>query len=361
MKQPWVWIGWLVTVLIILTITRNPLYLVLILMSVLFVGLTLRQSGSDLLRPISFWKLAVWILLLATIFNSLTSHYGSTILFTIPGKIPLISGKITLEAMVYGAINGLVLTGMLASFTVLNLALPVRDLISLIPRAFFPVAVVISIAVTYLPTTVRQFQQIREAQAVRGHQMRSVRDWLPLLMPLLIGGLEHAMQLAEAMTTRGFARMQPEMGRRQYYSRVVLLIGLTLLSLGWILQLSAKEIIGISLIAIGIVCIVGGLWYISKQSPRSTYHRHGWLWKDWITLIIIGFVLSVCLLPLPGLNRQTLFYEPYPMLTMPPFDLWIGLFMLGLLVPGILVLEGMTNRLKINGDNQRQLDDRTRI
>ena len=30
--------------------------------------------------------------------------------------------------------------------------------------------------------------------------MRGLRDWLPLLMPLLIGGLERALQLAEAMT-----------------------------------------------------------------------------------------------------------------------------------------------------------------
>src|SRR4030065_1354430 len=108
---------------------------------------------------------------------------------------------------------------MLLSFMLLNLALPVRDLLRLIRRAFFPVAVVTSIAVTYLPTTLRQFQQIREAQAVRGHQVRSLRDWLPLLMPLLVGGLEHAMQLAEAMTARGFASPITMTGGRQAYPR----------------------------------------------------------------------------------------------------------------------------------------------
>jgi energy-coupling factor transport system permease protein len=149
MKQPWAWISWLLATLVILSVTRNPLYLVLILLCVLFVGVTLRQAGSDIPRPFSLWKLAASIILLATIFNALTSHYGDTVLFTIPGNLPLISGKVTLEAMVYGVTNGLVLTGMLASFMVLNLALPVRDLISLIPRAFFPVAVVTSIAVTY--------------------------------------------------------------------------------------------------------------------------------------------------------------------------------------------------------------------
>jgi energy-coupling factor transport system permease protein len=361
MKQPWTWVGWLVTILVILSVTRNPLYLVLILMCVMFVGLALRQTGSDILRPVSLWKLAVWIILLATIFNALSSHYGDTVLFILPGKLPLISGKVTLEAMVYGAINGLVLTGMLASFTVLNLALPVRDLISLIPRAFFPLAVVTSIAVTYLPTTVRQFQQIREAQAVRGHQMRTIRDWLPLLMPLLIGGLEHAMQLAEAMTARGFARIQPETDRRQLIARVAMLVGLVLLALGWILQLNSSNFSGVLLVITGAFSITGGLWYLGRQSPRTTYHRQTWLWKDWLMIIIIGIVFCACVLPVPGLNRQTLYYEPYPGITLPPFDHWIGIAILGLLVPALLVLDRATGLIRDDEEKRGRLNDRTGI
>jgi energy-coupling factor transport system permease protein len=250
---------------------------------------------------------------------------------------------------------------MLASFSVLNQALPVRDLISLIPRAFFPMAVVISIAVTYMPTTVRQFQQIREAQAVRGHQMRSVRDWLPLLMPLLIGGLEHATQLAEAMTARGFARMQAGVSRRQFHSRIAMLIGLFLLVTGWILQLSAKDISSIVFIAVGTMCIAGGFWYLGKQSPRSTYHVHTWLRQDWITLAIVVVVLCVCIAPVAMINHQTLFYEPYPKLTLPSFDPWIGLALLGLMFPGVLALTEAPSKDKMNGESQRQLDDRTSV
>ncbi len=336
MKQPWAWVSWLMASLVILSITRNPLYLVLVLMGVLFVGLTLRQGRSDTPRPISLWKLAVWIILLATLFNALTSHYGATIIFTIPGKLPLLSGKVTLEALVYGATNGLVLTGMLASFSVLNLALSVRDLISLIPRAFFPMAVVTSIAVTYLPTTLRQFQQIREAQAVRGHQMRTLRDWLPLLMPLLVGGLEHAMQLAEAMTARGFASTRPLSGGRQVYPRVFMFLGLGLLALGWIMQLGGAGLSGLAVILSGTIFILGGLWYLGRQSPRTTYHRQAWGWQDGLMLVVAAMVLCVCLFPIPGVSRQALYYEPYPLLTLPSFSPLLGVAMLGLLVPGVL-------------------------
>ncbi len=343
MKQPWAWVSWLIAILVVLSITRNPLYQVLILLCVLFVGIALRTAGAELPGPFSLWKLAGWIILLATVFNMLTSHYGATVLFIIPGKLPLISGNVTLEAMVYGATNGLVLTGMLASFTVLNLALPVRDLISLIPRAFFPMAVVTSIAVTYLPTTMRQFQQIREAQAVRGHQMRTLRDWLPLLMPLLVGGLEHAMQLAEAMTARGFASSKPLAGKRQAYPRLFMLTGLLLLGCGWIAQLGGVEMFGLILILVGAVMIVGGLWYIGRQSPRTSYHRRLWAWQDWLTLLIAVIVLMVCVMPVGWVSNQTLYYEPYPVLSLPLFSPILGLAMLGLFIPGLMVIHGSSD------------------
>lgn len=336
MKQPWAWVTWLVVTVVVLSVTRNPLYLVLILLCIVWVGITLRDADKRTLQPFSLWKLAAWILVLSTAFNALTSHFGTTVLFTIPGKLPLLSGPVTLEAMVYGATNGLILTGMLACFMVLNMALTVRELVSLIPQAFFPLAVVTSIAVTYLPTTVRQFRQIREAQAIRGHQMRSVRDWLPLWMPLMVGGLEHAMQLAEAMTARGFASRASLPQRETLLARVSMLVGLVMLSLGWILQLGGVGPNGLVLIFLGAGLIAGGVWYLSRRSSHTTYHRQEWGWRDWAGIVVSLAVLAVCVLPIPGVSHEALYYNPYPTLSLPPFDPLIGFAILGLLLPGVL-------------------------
>jgi energy-coupling factor transport system permease protein len=252
--------------------------------------------------------------------------------------LPLISGDVTLEAMVYGATNGLILVGLLASFMVLSQALPIRDLIGLIPRAFFPVAVVTSIAVTYLPTTLRQFQQIRDAQAIRGHQMKTLRDWLPLLMPLLVGGLEHAMQLAEAMTARGFASTKAISGRGQIQLRLFMLSGIVLLAIGWLTQLSREMVSGWVLILAGGILILVGLWYLGRQSHRTIFHRPAWGWQDILTLIVTLCILAIFLLPIPGLSRESLYYDPYPKLTIPPFNPLLGLAMLGILTPGLFVL-----------------------
>jgi energy-coupling factor transport system permease protein len=341
MKQPWAWVTWLVTAVIILSITRNPLYLVLILMCVSFVGLVLRQAGGEVRNPFPLWKLAAWIMLFSTVFNALTSHYGETVLFTFPGNLPLLSGPVTLEAMVYGAINGLILIGMLASFVVLNLALTVRELISLIPQAFFPLAVVTSIAVTYIPTTIRQFHKIREAQAIRGHQMRTLRDWLPLWMPLLVGGLEHAMQLAEAMTARGFASARSQVGEKWNFPRLVMVLGLVLLSLGWIIQLGGAGLYGTGLLVAGAALITGGIWYLGRSSTRTTYHNPGWTWQDVLTVLVSLLILVICVLPIPWISHESLYYDPYPTLTLPLFDPLLGAAILGLLIPGFLKLVGI--------------------
>jgi energy-coupling factor transport system permease protein len=350
MKQPWAWVTWLIVTVVILSITRNPLYLVLILMCIIFVGIALREIDGKAYQPFSLWKLAVWIILFSTLFNALTSHYGTTVLFTIPGDLPLLSGTVTLEAIVYGATNGLILTGMLACFMVLNLALTVRELVSLIPQAFFPVAVVTSIAVTYLPTTVRQFKLIREAQAIRGHQMRSVRDWLPLWMPLMVGGLEHAMQLAEAMTARGFASKHQVRPGEGTISRIAMMLGLVMVSLGWIIQLSGSGDIGLLLILVGSLVIITGVWAVSRKAAHTTYHQQRWSWKDWAGIAVSLAVLAICTLPIPGINHEVLYYNPYPTLSVPIFDPLIGMAMLGLLLPGLFRLTRRPSGQKIRSD-----------
>ena len=103
--------------------------------------------------------IALLIVFTSALFNLVTAHFGQTVLFRLPAAIPLLGGPYTLEALVFGIINGLVLAGFLGAFTVLTMALPTHALICLIPRALYPVAVVISIAVAFVPATLSQFSR----------------------------------------------------------------------------------------------------------------------------------------------------------------------------------------------------------
>jgi len=268
---------------------------------------------------------------LAALINALLSRIGETVLLAIPPTWPLVGGPITAEALVYGALNGLLLTALFTAFAVLNLAVPIRDLIRFIPRAFYPVAVVASIAVTFAPTTLRQMQQIREAQAIRGHRMRRLRDWLPLFMPLLTGGLERALQLAEAMASRGFAAetAQAHTGRAQAVS----IVGLLGILGGGLLTTGQQSFWGPALIVIGSLAIAAALWLTGRSVPHTTYRRAPWGYREWL-------VTGGALVALAGFlfwGGATRAYNPYSVLTWPAFDVLAGTMLLGFLLPALVV------------------------
>jgi energy-coupling factor transport system permease protein len=333
MLHPMAWVGWLAAALVALSGTRNPLHLILILLCVVVVDTASaahRRGGDAVLSPLRF---ALIVIPLSALFNALTVHFGDTVLFYLPRGIPVLGGPVTLEALVFGALNGLVLSGILAAFTTVNQALPVRALIRLIPRAFFPVAVVVSIGMTFVPVTTRHFQQIREAQAVRGHKLRGVRDWLPLMMPLLIGGLERALGLAEAMTARGFA--STDGATQDTPSRVAIVTGLAALLGGWLLRLVwGRETPGTALMVLGALMIVGALWVMGRRFPHTTYRPQPWTRRD--GTVLLSAAVTVAAFALPGLDRSALLYYPYPRLSLPAFDPLFGVATLGLLGPALL-------------------------
>lgn len=336
------WLAWLAATMILLTLTRNPIYLALIL---LWIGIThgviryrlADQAGSLIISPLRF---GLFVIIVSALFNALTVHAGRTVLFTLPPAIPLLGGPVTLEALVYGALNGAALAGLFAAFAVINRVVPVRSLIRIVPRAYYSVAVVASIAITYVPTTRRQFQQVREAQAIRGHRMKGVRSWLPLALPLLTGGLERALQLAEAMMARGFAgttAAADEVGMR-----LAMLIGLVAVVSGWLLRLVWHQpVAGALLMTGGVLLLAGMLWQIGRRHPHTVYRPEPWTWAGGV--VVAGALLAVGLfvLPLPGLERASIFYYPYPTLHVPEFNIWLGLGTWGLLAPaGVILLMG---------------------
>ncbi len=335
------WLAWLAAIMVVLTTTRNPLYLGVVLAWIALVSVAVRRTTDAEISTqavnISPVRFGLFVIAVSAIFNGLTVHFGSTILFTLPEQLPLIGGPITLEAIVYGALNGVVIAGLFAAFLVMNRALSVRELVQLIPRAYYPVAVVVSIAITFVPTTLRQFRQIREAQAVRGHRMRGLRSWLPLFIPLLTGGLERALQLSEAMMARGFASSEGE--THDAGSRVAIIAGLLLFVAGWLLRLVWNQPwLGLELLVIGMVLVLGSIWLVGRRHPHTVYRPQAWRFRDWVVVAGAAVTVAAFLIPWPGLDRSSIFYYPYPRLTVPTFSLILGVATWGLVAPALVIM-----------------------
>jgi energy-coupling factor transport system permease protein len=324
------WLVWLGAAVTVVTATRNPLILILLLGEfALIIDMLLRLS-KERAPVLSPWRFALLVIPVGALFNGLTSHFGQTVLVRLPAGIPLIGGDITAEALCYGGINGLVLSALVFAFAVLNLAVPVGELIQYVPRAFYPFAVVSAIAVSFIPTTLRQVQQVREAQAVRGHHMRGIKDWLPLFVPVLVGGLERALQLAESMTSRGFAGSPSLTKARNIIVPATSLMGLCLVLGGVVMRLLPTWASwSLLFLMLGVIFILGAMWQAGRDVKRTRYNQVKWTTKD--SLVTVAALIAA--VPALLMRAPFLDYNPYPVVSLPSFNLFLGMALLGFTVP----------------------------
>jgi energy-coupling factor transport system permease protein len=209
------------------------------------------------------------------------------------------------------------------------------ELVRLAPRALRDLAVVVLIALTYVPETMHQLNRIREAQAIRGHQVKGIRDWQPVLIPLLIGGLERAMGVAEAMVARGYGSTADS--RQPLGVQLLLLIGLLASFVGWMLSFWVGWP-GWLVMAAGIAMIGYLLWYLGRRTPFTRYRtKRMTVWNVGLMATAV-LAVSLLIIPLPILDRATLAYSPYPQLALPGFNVFIGLILLLLIYPAVVVL-----------------------
>ncbi len=322
------WMMWLATAVIAAMIARNPFYTLVILLAARVVGIVCGQNEAGFSLPLA--RIGIVILSVTAVFNALMVHIGTTVLFRLPANWLWIGGPITMEAIVFGLSNGAILLALLVIFTTLNNAVSTAELVRLTPRALRDMGVVVLIALTYLPETTRQLRRIRDAQAIRGHRVRGWRDWRPVLIPLLIGGLERAMGVAEVMVSRGYGATTDAHQPLTY--QLGLAAGLLAAFAGWVLSFWLGWP-GWALMGLGLAIILALLWQLGRQTPHTRYRPQSW--TKWDTGLAVTAVIPLLLVLT---NTSTLNYSPYPALTMPPFDPFVGLSLLLLVFPAVVVL-----------------------
>ncbi|HOU22948.1 MAG TPA: energy-coupling factor transporter transmembrane component T [Anaerolineae bacterium] len=337
------WLAWLCAAAFAALVNSQPLQTVLLILTVgtVFTVASKASTGGESSGAGrhtaagwgTFLRLGLWVWAVATIFNLLFAHAGRVILFTLPRNWPLIGGPITLEALLYGLSNGASLFAVLLVFATFNLALDSHRLLRWLPSGLFQAGLVVSIALSFIPQLMSSFQEIREAQRVRGHQFRGLRDWIPLFVPLITTALERSLTLAESMEARGFGGIAPqssEAGRTassRSLATPLTIVGLVALLTGLLMRAIVSQALTVTTILLfgGTIALLAALYVQGRGFQRSHYRFEAWRPGDtYVAALSLASLVALGLIQWRA--PSLLYYYPYPPSSpWPGFSPWVGL------------------------------------
>jgi energy-coupling factor transport system permease protein len=361
------WGLWLCAAALAALGTRNPFYLGLVIVVAVLVGRDINRppiarknqgDGSESAGQddsqyamggtqsglTGLWRVVIIVAFGVAILKGLSYHLGATVLFTLPEWLPVIGGDITLEGMVSAALDAVSLMAVLAVFAAFSAGADYYALLRSVPSAMRGAGLVTSIAITFVPQTIQRWSEIREAQSLRGHRVRRIADLLPLIIPLLAGGMERSVNLAEAMESRGFGRAPAgERGIAPIVVQLGLASGLGLVLVGGTMFAFVPDVplLGWFLIVGGLAFVTLTIWSMSRGARRTRYRRRVWRAHDTPLAIVSGGVFAI-LLVFKILAPELLAYSPFLRISMPDFDPLVALTIVALIVPAVIL------RLNVN-------------
>ncbi|MFZ5652129.1 MAG: energy-coupling factor transporter transmembrane component T [Bacillota bacterium] len=209
-------LAYLGTLLVLSLAFTNPLYLLGIL---LVVALAIwAADGLDAWE--GYLKIALFMTVMIMIINPLVVHAGQTVIWQGP-RVPVF-GRLTisLEAICYGAAMGVRLLDIISVFCLYNLIVHPDKALNLFSRFAGRSVLIISLATRMFPAMVRDLENIRGVQQMRGVDFNrgtlkeKVRKYSVLVNILLLSSLEDSLEIAESMQARAFGS-----GPRTCYAR----------------------------------------------------------------------------------------------------------------------------------------------
>jgi energy-coupling factor transport system permease protein len=314
--DPRAWLIWALAASLPPLVSRNPLVLLMVLTAVIGV----RAAWSPIVPRSGAWgsivRLTVIFAMVGMLFNILTVHIGESVFFRLPENWPIIGGPLTLNALVYGLLTGLALLTLVLTGTTLGMLLDWPALLRLLPSSLTPLAVAGSVAWAFLPQTAVALREIREARLSRGYRGTGPSALVSLVVPLLAGGLERALMLAEAMEARGFGAAPGETRHRHTRQQVVVALGMASGIVGGYAFAAGDLLLAASALIIA-ACLVVIAVRGSRASSRPTRFRTS-RWSMRETVIIVSSMVAICgTVVTLALDASSLGYDPYPQLQFP--------------------------------------------
>lgn len=281
--NPFCKLAWVGSILVLALILDNPLFLLLLFLSMLPVIKAARVWGEWL----STMKLALFLCLAIILINALVSSHGSHVLLEAPFRILAMGAPvITLEAIVYGAAMSLRLLAIVSAFAILTFTVHPDDMMLVMIKMKLPYksVLVTSLSTRFIPTLFDDVERITDVQRSRGLELdkgkltQRIKSRSSIVIALLSNSLDRAVQVAEAMESRAFGT-----GRNRTFYKDI--------------KFSLTDVT--TLVFALLPCALGIFMAVAKYGQYQYYPTLGGIGLsglEWFLLALMVSVLSVILL-----------------------------------------------------------------
>lgn len=322
------WLVWGVSCMVPLLISRHPLLVMELLIIVLTVRYVALPESSMRWRWVI--RVAAAFAAIGVVFNALTVRTGNQVAFVIPG----LEWDITWNAIAYGFVSGFAMIALVLTGITTTAGLDWIALTRVLPGRLAPLAVSGSVAWSFLPGASQALTDIREAQAARGHELRSGRDILPIVVPLLDGSLGRALTMSETLEARGFGASAEEQKPAAPLSAVwngMCVLGILLLAFG--ISMGDQRVLWPAL-AIAVIGAIGIMRTPQATARTTSYHEHRLKQRDYV-VIVASLIGVVAFLTIAATDFAGITFNPYPNLELPPVDYRLLLALTLLMAPAL--------------------------
>lgn len=186
----------------------HPLCLVVSFLSA--AGFNIALKGKKALKELLYLCPMIAVV---TVINALFSHYGVTVLAELPS-----GNNLTLESIIYGFITGVMLVSVILWFNCYSEVVTADKLMFVIGRRIPAVALIISMALRFVPLYRQRLAEISEAQKGLGKDSHSgklterIKNAASQVSILITWSLENAVETSGSMRSRGYGLK----GRKPY-------------------------------------------------------------------------------------------------------------------------------------------------
>ncbi|MFX0547704.1 energy-coupling factor transporter transmembrane component T [Hathewaya histolytica] len=273
--------------LITFIVMDNPLYIILIMNSILFLSY-IDGSFKELFRYI---KLIIPFALLIIIINPILVKNGETVIYEGTINYPIFGTlRITVEAILFGCLNGLRIICITLVFGFFNLVIHPDRAFAFFSKYLKNSALLMSMTIRLFPSMIKSFNSIKEVEKLRGNKLvydnikKTLISQGNIVNILFLSSMEDASDMAEAMYSRGYgaSKKRSSYFKEKFKKDDLLIISLCLIGLINLFLLKVKGYTDLE-------------FYPKVQNPIESLNVYGyifcailfspffinWRWKTW--------------------------------------------------------------------------------